>query len=103
MNPVEVTVTCASAEEVDAIMRAAVERRLAACCQTWPIRSCYRWEGKVEHDEEHLLLMKTAEEHFDPLCELTRSLHSYDLPSIVMIPLVATGPGYFEWLEASIK
>ena len=102
MTPVEVTVTCASADEADNIIRAALEKRLAACCQTWPIRSCYRWEGKIETDEEHLLLLKTAEEHFEAICELIRSLHSYDLPSIVMIPLAATGPGYLEWLEDSI-
>ena len=103
MTPVEVTVTCASADEADNIIRVALERRLAACCQTWPIRSCYRWEGKIETDEEHLLLLKTAEEHFAAICELIRSLHSYDLPSIVMIPLAAAGPGYLEWLTDSVS
>ncbi len=103
MNPVEVTVSCTSPEEANAIMQAAVEQRLAACCQTWPIRSCYRWEGKLEQDEEHLVLMKSVDKHFEAVCDLICSLHSYDLPSIVMIPLAATGPGYLEWLEGSVS
>ena len=80
-------------------MKAAVERRLAACGQTWPIRSCYRWEGRVVSDEEHVLLLKSVDVHFGAVCDVIRSLHSYDLPSIVMIPLEGYGPGYLEWLS----
>ena len=79
-------------------MKAAVEGRLAACGQTWPIRSCYRWAGRVVNDEEHVLLLKSVDVHFGAVCDVIRSLHSYDLPSIVMIPLEGYGPGYLEWL-----
>ena len=71
---------------------------MAASSQTWPIRSCYRWNGAVVQDHEHVLLMKTVDTHFRDLCYLIRSLHSYDLPSIVMIPLVDYGPDYLQWL-----
>lgn len=98
VRPVEITVTCASAEEAHRIMRVAVERRLAACGQTWPIRSCYRWTGEVVNDEEHVLLLKSVDVHFGAACDVIRSLHSYDLPSIVMIPLAGYGPGYLDWL-----
>ncbi len=98
VTPVEVTVSCKTVEEADAIGRSAVEQRLAASSQTWPIRSCYRWNGAVVQDHEHVLLMKTVDTHFRDLCYLIRSLHSYDLPSIVMIPLVDYGPGYLQWL-----
>ena len=73
-------------------MRVAVERRLAACGQTWPIRSCYRWKGNVVNDEEHVLLLKSVDVHFGAACDVIRSLHSYDLPSIVMIRWQATAP-----------
>lgn len=98
VKPVEVTVTCGSADEAHRIMKAMVERRLAACGQTWPIRSCYRWAGKVVTDEEHVLLLKSVDSHFAAVCDLIRSMHTYDLPSIVMIPLEGHGPGYLEWL-----
>ena len=79
-------------------MKAIVDLRLAACGQTWPIRSCYRWAGTVVTDEEHVLLLKSVDAHFGAVCDLIRSMHSYDLPSIVMIPLEGHGPGYVEWL-----
>ena len=62
------------------------------------MRSCYRWNGKVVQDHEHVLLMKTVDIHFQALCNLIRSIHHYELPSIVMIPLKDYGPGYMDWL-----
>lgn len=46
--------------------------------------------------------MKSVEERFGGICEMIRDLHSYELPSIVMIPLEGCGPGYREWLLASM-
>ena len=101
MKPVEITVTCTDEDEALRIMRHAVEHRLAACGQTWPIRSCYRWEEEVVLDREYVLLLKSVDSHFEALCEMIRSLHSYELPSIVMVPLDGTGTGYVEWLVGS--
>ena len=98
MKPVAVTVTCADRGQAEAIMRAAVERGLAAAGQCWPARTCYRWRGEVVSGEEYPLLLKTVESNFQALCRLIRSLHSYQLPSIAMIPILEGGPGYREWL-----
>jgi uncharacterized protein involved in tolerance to divalent cations len=56
---VTVTITFGSAEEAEGVAAALVEARLAACAQVWPIGSTYRWQGKVEHAEEHRLEAKT--------------------------------------------
>lgn len=56
---VEMQITCGSVDEADRIAALLVERRLAACVQRLPIRSTYRWQGCVEHDDEILLLVKT--------------------------------------------
>ncbi len=98
MKPVEITVTCGTRAEARQIMEALVEDRLAACAQTWPILSCFRWGGEVETDFEHAVLVKSVDTNFEAICEVIRRLHSYELPSIVMIPLEGTGPGYLEWL-----
>jgi uncharacterized protein involved in tolerance to divalent cations len=103
MKPVEITVTCASAQEADTIARAVVADRLAACAQTWPIRSTYRWHGEIATDSEHLLVMKSVEHHFTAVCHIIRSLHSYDLPAIAMAPLLDTGPGVREWLVEATR
>ncbi len=99
---VEIAVTCGSREEADAVMRAVIERRLAACAQTWPITSCFHWDGAIEVDDEHLVVFKSAADRFDPVCETIVEVHSYDLPAITMVPLLGTGPGYLDWLQASI-
>jgi periplasmic divalent cation tolerance protein len=101
VKPVEITVTCVSAEECDTIAHAVVSDRLSACAQSWPIRSTYRWKGEIATDTEHLLVLKSVEHHFTAVCHIIRSLHSYDLPAIVMVPLLDTGPGYREWLAES--
>ena len=94
-------VSCASAEEADAIIRAVVEARLAACGQTWPITSRYRWRGEVAADDEHIVVLKTVAMHFDAVCELVRVHHSYELPAIAALPVSHAGPGYLEWIVES--
>ena len=96
--PIEVTVTCASVEEAHAVMRAVVDARLAACGQTWPISSCYRWRDEINDDEEHLVLIKTTSPHFDAVCDVIRANHSYELPAIVAVAVTSTGPDYIDWL-----
>lgn len=82
-------------------MRAAVEARLAACAQTWPVESCYRWQGEIADDREHLVLFKSSDAHFSALCELIRSHHSYALPAIAAVAVATAGPGYLDWLMES--
>jgi periplasmic divalent cation tolerance protein len=102
-TPIDVTVTCGSADEAVAIIEAVVGARLAACGQTWPLTSRYRWRGETAVDEEHLVLLKTIDSHFDAICDVIRSHHSYELPAITAVPLSQTGPGYLEWLVESTQ
>lgn len=101
MDAIEVTVTCGSVDEAQSIGRAVVEARLAACAQTWPVFSCYRWQGNVEEEQEYVLLLKTVASHFEQVCETIVALHSYDLPAIVAVPVAHAGPGYDGWLADS--
>lgn len=98
---VEVTVTCGSLDEANAVMRAAVDARLAACAKTWPVTSTYRWQGEVHTDDEHLVVLTTTAGCFDALTQCIGSVHSYDLPTITMVPVRAVGPGVAEWIEES--
>jgi periplasmic divalent cation tolerance protein len=98
--PVEITVTCGSAEQARTIGRKIVESGLGACAQHWEIASCYRWQGEVIEETEWLLLVKSQQTHFESICAVIRSLHSYDLPAIVMVPILGSATGYVEWLAA---
>jgi periplasmic divalent cation tolerance protein len=100
---IDVTVTCGSADEARAVIGAVVDARLAACGQTWPITSCYRWRGEVAVDGEHLVVLKTVADHFDAICAVISAHHSYELPAIAAIPLSHVGPGYVNWIVESTR
>ena len=81
------------------IARAILERRLAACVNiSGPLESLYWWEGKIQQDPEHLLLMKTREELFPALEEVVRSLHPYDVPEIIALPVGQGSSAYLDWI-----
>ncbi len=94
------TTTAPERETADRIARALVERRLAACVQALGgLRSCYRWQGRVEEAEEVLLLIKTTERLFPRVGELLKELHPYEVPELVAVPIAAGSPDYLAWME----
>ena len=95
--------TCGSAEEAERIARRLLEDRLAACVNVIPqIRSYYRWQGKIEDATEHLLLIKTSREAFEPLRAVLESSHSYELPEVLALPVIAGSANYLAWIEGEI-
>jgi periplasmic divalent cation tolerance protein len=99
-KPIVVWVTCGSEEEAVRIARALVEERLAACVNILsPIRSIYRWEGKVWDEKEWFLMIKTRRNKFVELEKKVKSLHSYSVPEIIALPLVEGSHSYLDWLK----
>ena len=107
MNTTEFLVvlcTCPSAGAADAIATALLEQRLAACVnRVSGIKSMYRWEDKVEHDDEVLLIIKTTQACFARLESTVQALHPCDVPEIIGIPLAAGAKTYLEWIESSTR
>jgi periplasmic divalent cation tolerance protein len=98
-EPIVVFVTCGEEDEAVTIARTLVEERLAACVSIVPpVRSIYRWEGKIWDEEEFLLIIKTEKERFQDLQEKVKSLHSYSVPEIIGLPSVEGSPDYLKWL-----
>jgi periplasmic divalent cation tolerance protein len=77
-----VLVTCASEKEAIAVSRDLVGKKLAICSNLFPVRSIYRWKGKIEADEEYLVMLKTLPSHFNTIVSAIRNIHSYELPVI---------------------
>ena len=95
-------VTTAVAEEAAAAELAdrVVAERLAACAQVvGPVRSSYHWGGEVRVAMEWLVVAKTTEARLSELTSRIRALHSYDLPEIVTLALVAGDPEYLRWIR----
>lgn len=86
--------------EAEKLARSIIEEKLAACVQILPaMTSVYFWEGKVQTEREHLLLIKTLEEEFDELSDFIRANHSYDVPEIVAIEAEKVSEQYLEWMR----
>jgi len=98
-DAVVVLVTAGSAEEAARIARALVDERLAACGNVvGPIRSIYRWQGAVEEADEHLLVLKARAADVAALEARVRTLHSYDVPEVIALPVVGGSAAYLAWL-----
>ena len=79
--------------------RALVEERLAACVNLMPLmESFYRWEGRVEHESERQVVIKTARERVVALWERVREMHPYEVPEFVVIPIVDGNDAYLRWV-----
>ena len=95
--------TCGSAEEAAKIARALVELHLAACVNVAPgLRSFYRWNGAVEEAAEHLLIIKTSRALFHRLCAELEKLHTYEVPEVLALPVVAGSQSYLNWLASEL-
>lgn len=96
--------TCASAEEASRIARGLVEQQAAACVTILPsVRSVYRWQGAVEEASEHLLVIKTRAACYPTLETAIKSLHSYEVPEIIALPIVAGSKSYLDWLATNLQ
>jgi len=103
-DPVVVLVTCGSEEEALKIANALVEAHLAACVNlVAPIRSIYRWEGKIWDEKEWLLIIKTQKHRFEELDKKVKSLHSYSVPEIISLPITEGAAAYLNWIKENTK
>ena len=83
---------------------ALIEKRVAACVNILaPCRSVYRWDGAVEHGEEHPLLVKTTAERYPAVEAAIRAAHPYELPEIIAVPIERGLPAYLAWVDAETK
>ncbi len=103
-EPLVVLMTAGSQEEAERIAQALVAEMLAACVNVVPgVTSIYRWEGKVQRDQEWLLVAKSRRDALDRLIERVQALHSYDVPEIIALPLAGGSEPYLRWLDGVVE
>jgi periplasmic divalent cation tolerance protein len=94
---------CGSEAEAEEIAGHLVSENLAACVNiSTPVRSVYRWQGKVESSPEWLLTIKTTRSRFGQLSEAIESLHSYELPEIIALPITTGSAPYLKWITETV-
>lgn len=95
--------TLAADADVASFARTLVDERLAACVSAFPpMDSFYRWKGETQTDRERQLVIKTTAARVPALKARLGTLHPYDVPEVLVTPVVDGAQGYLAWLRESI-
>ncbi len=99
-----VYMTAGSKAEAQKIGNALVEHRLAACVNILDnMQSIYRWKERIQQDAEVVIIAKTTDNLVSALVDRVKSLHSYDCPCIVSLPILDGYPPFLDWVHAEVK
>jgi len=96
--------TAGNRDEARKIGKALVVSRLAACVNILDnINSFFMWEGKVQDETEVVMIAKTTPARVPQLVEKVKSLHSYDCPCIVSLPVSDGNRDFLDWIAEEVK
>jgi periplasmic divalent cation tolerance protein len=91
-------------DEAARLAKTLVEERLAACANVLPsIQSFFHWEGRLQEEDESLLLVKTERHRYAALETRVRALHSYTIPEILAVPIERGLPAYVNWVHQHVQ
>jgi periplasmic divalent cation tolerance protein len=98
---IQITTTTEKRQDAEKIAGVLVDEKLAACVQlVGPITSIYRWKGQVEKAEEWQCLIKTRQDLYEEIEKTIKSIHPYEVPEIIALPLSKVSKDYLEWLDS---
>lgn len=104
MNYIVIFITCADNTEARRIANALVKNKLAACVNMLnKVKSIFWWQGKVDQAKEVLLIIKSKKSKLAKIIKLVRSIHSYDIPEIIALPLTGGNTAYLRWIDESVR
>jgi periplasmic divalent cation tolerance protein len=101
-DSIVVLTSCPDEAAAARIAAALLEDGLAACVTRQPVRSMYRWEGRLVDEPEVLLVIKTLASRFSDLEMRLKSIHPYTLPEIIALPIAGGSATYLSWLAAAV-
>ena len=99
-----IMVTCASRGEARKISGSILKKRLAACANIIDgVESGFWWKGRIDRAAETLLMMKTKMANFKKIEAEVNKLHSYEVPEIVALPVIAGSKDYLDWIKGVVR
>ena len=99
-----VMTTIGNQQQAQTLAENLVNAALAACVNILPkMQSIYRWQGKLEHGDEHLLIIKTRAERVDDVINTIKANHPYELPEIIAVPIAGGFEPYLTWITQSVS
>lgn len=103
IEAIQIVTTFPAKSPAEEVALELVRKRLIACGQvSGPITSVYRWHETIETGEEWTLTMKTRRDLFEAVAEELRRLHSYEVPEILAVPVVAGSESYLRWMSENL-
>jgi len=100
MSAALVYMTAGDRQEAERVGQALIESKLAACVNILDgMQSMFWWQGKVEQEGEIVVIAKTREDLVPQLTEKVKSVHSYDCPCIVAVPIIDGNPDFLQWIR----
>lgn len=95
--------TCPNLELAESLASALIGERLAACVNILPAgRSIYEWQGKIEKEDEHVLLIKSRVDRLPELEIKLMELHPYELPELIAVPITEGLAPYLSWIDTQL-
>ena len=99
----QIVLSTCPASSAEVIATLLVDERLAACVNIVPaVQSIYRWQGKIQNNEESLLIIKTRADLYPELASMLRSEHPYEIPEIIAFDIDNGATDYLEWLSGCL-
>ncbi|HYA12705.1 MAG TPA: divalent-cation tolerance protein CutA [Syntrophales bacterium] len=100
---IQVVTTTSKKGDAEKIATTLVERKLAACVQILgPITSTYRWKGNIETAEEWQCVIKSRKDLYKDIEKAIKSVHPYEVPEIVALPITTGSGDYLDWLQGEL-
>jgi periplasmic divalent cation tolerance protein len=97
-------ITTSGFDESKKIAKILVDEKLVACTNIIPsIESIYLWKGETETDSESIIIAKTIKNNVNPIMKRVKEIHSYDIPCILIIPIINGSKDYLEWLKSELS
>lgn len=97
------TTACASKENAKLISETLLEKHLISCAQISTIESSYHWQGKIEHNTEYLIQMKTVKNNYEEIEKLIKELHTYEVPEIAAYDIIQGEKNFLNWISEETK
>ncbi len=94
--------TCATRKEAERIASNLLKKKLAGCCNIFPVASSYLWKGKIEHAREYAIIIKTAEKNFAYAEKEIKKHHSYEIPCIEGWKISHAEKNYARWFDIEL-
>ncbi|QWR76687.1 divalent-cation tolerance protein CutA [Candidatus Magnetomonas plexicatena] len=96
-----VLITTPDADTANVISEAVINENLAKCVNIIKeVNSVFHWDGKINHENETLMIIKTKKENFKSLMKKVKTLHPYTVPEIIALPIVDGSEEYLSWLDS---